>query len=533
MNILCALFLGLLTVWDYPARQPVHEALCKRFRSALLTNDIESRVETCKKGIALLPDDPIWHYNLACSLAYAKDPAPALDELEKAIDLGFRDVEKMRKDADFKKIAQLPRFKELLDYADSIRDRPIFTGPLAVAPAIGVAGKPLVLGAPNLAWDFERGCFNALVQWAEPSSLPYAGLLYVNRDGGHSTLVMTNWPGLTPIGFDLDGRQRGMDLDFPNTAYPYPVIGNASRAMTVGPLWRSLPRAMMTGETRRLPLMQAFYLSNQFWVYPAAFDYPPLGTNGNVFASTTPYWLVSQGRSWSDQYYLRAALLVWRSLKPAVRAEIVRRGLWAPVLQMLMRGALKTAPRPEDYFTAKANPSAFPPNGLDTARLAASAAALTVEALPPVALVANVSGLDTGGEGEWPELTYATPCAWAAVLRIDSPQRTFIITAAGGEEYRFAVVQDDRRAAQLTHLGTDTARVVLRRDLMTPTNHVDIAVYTRGKGTRWSAPSFVSFAVVDAAAPYSDPVLTPELLSRLFAKPPAPAQTPASGKTAE
>ncbi|HBO98453.1 MAG TPA: hypothetical protein DD637_01250 [Verrucomicrobia bacterium] len=514
MNVLCALFLGLLTVWDYPARHPVHQVLCDRFRTALRTNDAETRLDVCKKGVALLPDDPTWRYNLACSLAYAKDPEPALDELEKAIDLGFRDTGKIRQDADFRKIANLPRFKELLEYADSIRDRPVFTGPLAVACATGVAGKPLVLCSRNLAWDFDRGCFDAQMELRDAPGLPYSGLLYVNRDGGHSTLAMTNWPGLTAVGFDLEGRKRGMDLDFPNTAFPYPAIGNASRAMTQGPLWRSLPRALMTSEVRRLGLMQAFYLSNQFWVFPAAFDFPPLGTNGNVFASTTPYWLVSQGRSWSDQYYLRAALAVWRALKPPVRAEIVRRGLWAPVLQMLMRGALKTAPRPEDYFTAKANPSAFPPDGLDTARLAASAASLAVADLPPVAIVAQVSGLEPGGEDGWPELTYATPCAWAAVLRNASSRRTFLVTAAGGEDYRFAIVQDGNNAAQLTPLGKDVARVVIDRTRMTPTNHVDVAVYTRGKGTRWSAPSFASFAVVDADAPYSDPVLTPGLLPR-------------------
>ena len=44
---------------------------------------------------------------------------------------------------------------------------------------------------------------------------------------------------------------------------------------------------------------------------------------------------------------------------------------------------------------------------------------------------------------------------------------------------------------------------------MSPTNRVDVAVFARRKGTGWGAPAFVSFAVVDPSAEYSDPVLTP------------------------
>ena len=37
----------------------------------------------------------------------------------------------------------------------------------------------------------------------------------------------------------------------------------------------------------------------------------------------------------------------------------------------------------------------------------------------------------------------------------------------------------------------------------------DVAVFAKNAKSGWGAPSFVSFAVVDPAAPYSDPVLTP------------------------
>ena len=43
---------------------------------------------------------------------------------------------------------------------------------------------------------------------------------------------------------------------------------------------------------------------------------------------------------------------------------------------------------------------------------------------------------------------------------------------------------------------------------MTVNNRIDITVVGRNPGTGWGAPSYVSFAVMDPSAPYSDPALT-------------------------
>ena len=92
MNGLACIVLALLSIWDYPARFPAHDRLRRQFVAAVKEGDTSTMEETCRKGVALLPDDPTWHFNLACSLAYfAKREEEAFDELEKAIDLGFRD----------------------------------------------------------------------------------------------------------------------------------------------------------------------------------------------------------------------------------------------------------------------------------------------------------------------------------------------------------------------------------------------------------------------------------------------------------
>jgi len=511
MNAIPLALLAVLSIWDYPARQPRHDELRSQFLVAMKEGDTETMAETCRKGVALLPDDPTWQYNLACSLAYFKDPAPALDALEKAIDLGFRDADAIASDSDLKRISSNPRFKELVEQARETKGKPVLVGPLAVVPATGIAGEPIALGAHNLAWNLESGCFDAKMRLAAASDGPYVNMLYVNRDARHSMLAVTNYPGLTSVVLDREGRERGFGLDFPDTLYPYPVFGNCSRAMVSGPLWRSLPRALMTSQSRRMKTMHRFYLSNQFWVFPAVDDYSFGTTNshGDVFASVSPYWIATQGRSWSDQYYLKAALSAVGAMHPAVRAEAVKRGLLSPTLQALIRKSLKGVGGEEDYLTSKAHPTAFPPNGLDLAKLKKSAAGLRADTLPPVAVIAGVNSQSVFEPAKLPEVTYVTPCSWAFVLRSPDVLRSFVVRAAGGSEYAFAAVHDEKGAAKVTRLGRDAARITIDREKMSVTNRVDVAVFAKNAKSGWGAPSFVSFAVVDPSAPYSDPVLTP------------------------
>ncbi len=510
MSIFCCLLLAVLSVWDYPARQPRHEALRAQFLAVSQKGDLAARTAVCREGAALLPEDPTWNYNLACSLALEGKAGEALETLERAIDLGFRNANLIAGDADFVKIAGMPRFKELVEDARKSANRPILLGPGAVVPATGVAGKPLALGAHNLVWDLDAGCFDAKINLL-PSGGVFDGFLYMNRDGRHSMLTVTNYPGLTSVWLDSDGQSRGFGFDFPNMSFSLPVFGNCSRGLVSGLYWRSLPRAMMTSEARWMPLYHRFYRSNQVWVFPAVYDYDFVSTNafGDVFTSVTPYWIVTQGRSWSDQYYLRAALEATRAMTSAVRKDVVARGLLAPTVQMLMRKSLRKVKTPADYLTAKAHPTAFPPNALDLVRLKKDAAALTPETLPPVATIAGVRVGTVAEPSKVSELTYLSPCAWAFVLRASDVARSFIVQASGGSDYAFAEVHDERGAATVTKISPDAARILIDRSKLSFTNRVDVAIFARNLKTDWGAPAFISFAVVDPSAPYADPALLP------------------------
>ena len=506
--ILCAL-LAVLSIWDYPARHPLHVRLRQQFMAANRAGNAAEMEKACQQGVTLLPDDPTWRYNLACSLAYFDNRRnAALDALEKAIDLGFRDAKAIRADTDLARLAKDRRFQELVEYAEDMRRRPIMFGPMAVVPATGVFGQSVALGEQNLGWDFDVGCFVAHLKLAVASAGGNTGDLYMNRDGGHSPLRIEQFPGITPLRLDKEGRDRHMDMDIPNLLVPYPLFGNCSRAYTQGAAWRSMPRALLTADARHLGAMMKFYLSNQTWVFPANADIAPIGKNGDVFASIAPYWIATAGRSYSDIPYLSAALQASRSFHADVKREIVRRGLLAPTIQTLIRKSLRGVADEAAYLSPAAHPTAFPANGVDVARLVSAAGAMTEASIPPLAVIA-VSADAPAAKPPFPELTYATAFAWAYVLRSDDMRRTFRIRAKGSSEYRFAQTHGAGVKVVVDQTAGDEALVVIDRAGMSPTNRVDIAVFGRNPGTGWGAPSYVSFARMDPDAPYSDPILTP------------------------
>lgn len=505
-----SLLLATLSIWDYPARFPAHEQLKNQFVLALRQGDTTTMEETCRKGVELLPDDPTWHYNLACSLAYfPKRSEEALDELERAIELGFRRPKEIAADTDLKRLAKNPRYRELIEYAEESKSRPLMFGPLATVDATGLFGSPIALGEQNLNWDFDRGLFEARLKLAVGVKKPWTGDLYMNRDRNHSAPDLKEFPGITEVKFDAEGRRRYLDQNMPNVVFPYPTFGNSSMAFVVGPYWRSIPRALMTTEANKLKAMERLYLSNQFWVFPSNADTPPVGTNGDVYASIAPYWLTTAGRSWSDRPYLKAALLASAAFKPEVKDAIVRRGLLTPTIQTIIRKSLYAVESENDYLTFRAHPSAMPPNGVDTNRVKQIAAKLTIKEIPPLAVI-TAELVPPVTPTLWPELTYRSGFAWAYVLRADDTRRIFFIRAKGAKEFKFVQTHGLNVDVKIEQVKPDEARVIVDRTKLSPTERVDIAVFARNPGTSWGAPSYVSIARMDPSAPYSDPALTPQ-----------------------
>lgn len=71
---------------------------------------IDDGLRIDRRLVRLMPENPLAHYNLACSLALKERPRDAIRSLAKAIDLGYRDVDWMLQDPDLDPIKEHPHF---------------------------------------------------------------------------------------------------------------------------------------------------------------------------------------------------------------------------------------------------------------------------------------------------------------------------------------------------------------------------------------------------------------------------------------
>jgi tetratricopeptide (TPR) repeat protein len=67
-----------------------------------------------RRLVQLRPNDPLAHYNLACSYSLLRRLDLAIRTLRHALELGYRDFRYMREDRDLDAIRHDPRFRQLL-----------------------------------------------------------------------------------------------------------------------------------------------------------------------------------------------------------------------------------------------------------------------------------------------------------------------------------------------------------------------------------------------------------------------------------
>ena len=534
------------SVYDYPAIAAQHQELRARLQQCVQRVDLEGWEQACREGIELVGDDPLWHYNLACALAYRPNHAAAFEELEQAVLLGFRDVKAIESDADLKSLSGEQRFKDVLKRAQELGDSPPPGKPRTV-PAVVEPGGTARLTESNLVWNFDRSMFDGLLELrpsadlGNPTNLAerYAGPakklvaawlregtaagncgdLYFNRDGGHSRPVVTNFPALTSVKMEKRASDMGLDRLTPNMCLAYPVVGNASLAMTQGFLWRSAGRIHLTDQSAAMKLAYA-YGFNQFWVFPAVDDFSTNPTNRfDYFPGVSPCQLITEGRSWSDRRYVQAALAASASFRPETKRELVKRGLLAATLQWLFRRCRPGVESDADYLTSKAHPTAFGKKDLDEAALVKRAHGLRPEDIPPVALLALINSTRYPVRYPQPTVDYPdcngeilsfTPYAIAMVLRDAQARRTVLVQARTPEEggrdvaFAWAVVNGDPAAVKIesplgdepTALEAGRAQITIDRRRLAPGERIDVACFAKRAGTAYGAPSFISFSAV-------------------------------------
>ena len=533
------------SVYDYYAVAAQHQQLRDRFVDCVRRSDARGMEEVCRAGIELVSDDPLWHYNLACALSYRDDFSEAFAELEKSVRLGVRDVEMIRSDGDLKRISDDPRFAKVIDLARELGDS-LPPGKSPVVPAVVPPDLRLTVAETNLDWNFDANCFVAQIDMSyvtsavpkdaaeryngpakkkmsawmrEGTAAGNVSEFYFNRDGGHSKLVITNYPGLVSVAMDEKARELGIDRLTPNVAFPRPVFGNASLAMTQGFMWRSAGRLHLT-DPQLCARMQFMYSNNQFWVFPAVDDFSTVATNRiDRFASASPFQLLTEGRSWSDQEFLRAALAASAAMRPETKEAAIRRHLFAPTLQWLFRRSRPGVKSDDDYLTAKAHPTAFGKNDLDVERLVELSHSLRPADIPPAVALAIVNSSRFPVKYPRPEVDYpdvvaefisVTPFSISMVMRDAQAKRTVLVKAASfprdnrDATFSWAVVHGDPGAVKIEPPLGDSplapqngmVQITVDRRRIAPGGRIDVACFAKRAGTAFGAPSFVSFSTV-------------------------------------
>ena len=539
---------AITNVFEYPLVFPRHRQLTIEFQQAIgqKEKDLAGMERVCRAGVALLPENASWRYNLACALTLQKRSADALTALDRAVDLGFRDETLIAQDEDLADLRALPAFRAILSKARALRDKPVAGQPIVTATPI--VGDTAWVSASNTIWDLESGNFRAFfaprtnapppaelaARWNGPAASSIRGWMagnsaagnvgdfYDNRDDGHSRLDVKPFQGLTAIQYASDARQtfgayQGAHYGLASFLFNGVTIGNSSVALTSGPYWRSVPRnALVDGPATAFLFTQ--YLSNHLYCYPAHRDHDASGL-GDLYPVNQPYVLISQGSSGSDQPFLQAIAATLASFQPATKQFLISTRLVMPTVQMLLRASQKTVTRPEDYLSGQAHPTVFDAATLDVERLVRMAHELTTNDIPPVVALRTIRdtraqpGIDffdlAGGDA-----LYDTPCVIGRIMRGSACRRTLAVRAqltgvpADGWQLRWVLLRGDPRKVTLRSTTPDPTldeeisvayhggRFPVAPGLPLQSSRVDIGVFATN-GRLYSAPSFVSFLHLD------------------------------------
>ena len=494
-------------LYDYPRLHMQQSFLRVQLMQAVRTGNITNMEAICRRGLALMPGDATWQYNLACALAYRATPDAALDALELAVKAGFRNAQAIENDNDLKRISSTARFKSIVRLARETAGLPV-PGRPAPRQARLTMGTRLVLNKANLVWDFDRGLYTALFKFLRGSGESHeamaalydgparevlatlladgkasgnAGDIYVNRDSDHSRIDLKDFPLLSELRFDGEAKRKGIGRAIPNTLYPgAAVVGNASLAIVTTNDSCSLVRMAMQDAQSMVSLQQC-YLNNQFWVFPAHKDFDP-ATGLDRFLGVTPCALMSVGSSGSDRYYVRAALAASAAMRADVKRAVKESNLFAPTMQYLFRRTRRGVESESDYFSFRAHPTAFDRATLDAVKVVQFAHGLTPSSIPPAVL---------------PFSAFVPVKSTDLERELDFSFRAFP-EGLKDVSYCWHVVHGDRNRVRI--VPGEKGSVHLSVDCRSLAGRIDVACFAKTAGSDWGAPSFICIYPLAASA---------------------------------
>lgn len=482
------------------------------------------------------PDVARWQAMRAAVAAGLGDEALALEALERAASLGFRDMFGALSRPPLSRLANHPRVVALT--AKSPPEPAAALPPRARVVSRGAAN----VEAENTGWDPERRRLTAffafprslrrLPLYPRPPEAALAGLdamvrsgraagnagdLYDNRDGGHSMLrrdpkVPTQ---LSHVVYGDAARRARVHYGLNDGLHFNSIVfGNSSTALQ-GPNWRSQPRLAMT-TPRGAERLWRLYEDNHLYVYPANKDFVSEkdGWRGDVFPAYVPYVIASRGKSGSDRPFLRAIQAILAALPPKTKSFLKERRLIAPTVQQILRRSLRSALGRNGYLSASAHRTAFDGADIDLATAIANAQAMTPGVAPPLVKIGMLeepklrSGVSFFANG-MTEALFDTPAAIARVWRGVEPSRKYVLQATAADPngrpvtFHWRVLRGAPDAVRITPRSADGAKVSVtvawqdrQPDLHHPdvlSHRVDVAAFA-DNGAQLSAPAIFSVA---------------------------------------
>lgn len=347
--------------------------------------------------------------------------------------------------------------------------------------------------------------------WAEGSAAGNVGDWYDNRDRGHSMLrIATAHPQMQQVSYSEEELARRADWAVQRRLLPFVTLGNSSTSAEPRK-GGSNPRQYYT-LAQGIGFLYGQYRANNLYVYPEHRDYDP-GHNqrpgfGDLYPTNTPYLVISQGSSGSDQTFLHALAYTLAAFRPEVKRELIEEKLVAPTLQYIMRRCYKDLETPEDYLTGKAHPTVFLGTQLDLMKMINAAHNMTIDTVPPLIQLEVLE--EDFVEAVGPQRTEKladTPAVVARVHREPGYRKRMVLSAkksfdVGGKalEYRWVVLRGDpQRIKILLSDGGSVAELLIPYHDRSPihpgaameSNRVDIGVFA-DNGSSYSAPGFVT-----------------------------------------
>ncbi len=561
-------------VLDLPALLQQQAIDNLRAVSLLRSGDLSKARLLLRQCVLRVPHDMMAIYNLACADARLGQTEEALEMLQAALKLGFRNKQQLEKDEDLASLRQNPQFAEILKGCDAPPPKQVegWQYKVQVAQPKGLAitvdhdnmiwnqSKRVMhvfintqdLGKDRLAISASNALGDKILKWyAAGSAAGNAGDIYDNHDRGHSRLEHSRFPQLAQIAYGPEVQKRQMDngpqalfLYVDAQSAPAPdkvrvetgkenepaavagngmlakrtlVIGNSSTAVTGSVFWRSMPRLILTAPGG-VELLTQHYTNNHLYVYPEHKDHDPGYDDangwGDVFFANTPFYLISQGSSGSDQPILEALAATLASFPPETKRILRDRGLMAPTLQMIFRRCYKPVGSDKNYLTGIAHPTVFDGTQVDADAMTEMAHAMQPDDIPPIVALRVLKEKSSNPQVDYfdaqaSEAVLNTPFAIARVCNSTAYWRDLTVTAADSLdinhrplEFHWTVLRGDPERIKIEPVPDNPkARRIRvgyheRRPIQTgsklESSRVDIAVVAHN-GVHYSAPAFLSF----------------------------------------